>query len=39
MENWRRRFFDHFDYIVLWDIVIIIVEQIGSVAWSRWWKW
>jgi hypothetical protein len=38
-ENWRRRFFDHFDYIILWNIVIIIVEEIRSVAWSRWWMW
>jgi hypothetical protein len=25
-ESWRRRFFDYFDYIILWDVVIVFVE-------------
>jgi hypothetical protein len=38
-ESWRRRFFDHFDYEILWNIVVVIVKQIWSVAWSRWRTW
>jgi hypothetical protein len=38
-EDWRRRFFDHLDYEILWNIVIVIVKQIWSVAWSRWRTW
>jgi hypothetical protein len=37
--EWRRRFFVHFDYVVFWDIIVIIGKQTWSVAWSRWWTW